>query len=146
MLKYIIKSILFVGLCFIKLPVTFGQQNAIEATHTILQQQQEAWNQGNLESYMQGYWHNDSLMFVGKNGITYGWEATLAQYKKSYADTAAMGHLKFKILNTQQLSQQYIQVIGAWHLTRTQGDVGGHFTLLFKHINNRWYIISDHSS
>jgi len=36
--------------------------------------------------------------------------------------------------------------VGKWHLTRSIGDVGGHFTLLFKKVKNRWVIVADHSS
>ncbi len=108
--------------------------------------QQKAWNEGDLVTFMGSYWNNDSLMFIGKSGITYGWKNTLANYKKGYPDTAAMGKLDFKILHVKRVSDQYFSVVGKWHLTRSIGDVGGHFTLLFRKFKNRWLIVSDHSS
>lgn len=113
---------------------------------SVLEEQRLAWNSGEIEKYMTGYWQNDSLMFIGKSGITYGWQNTLNNYKKGYPDTAAMGKLKFDILEVKRLSVMYFFVVGKWHLTRSIGDAGGHFTLLFKKIKNRWVIVADHSS
>ena len=109
-------------------------------------EQERAWNAGDLSKFMEPYWMNDSLMFIGKSGVTYGWQNTLNNYKKGYPDTAAMGKLHFDILHMKHLSVMYYSVVGKWHLTRSIGNIGGHFTLLFRKIKNRWVIISDHSS
>lgn len=109
-------------------------------------EQERAWNAGNLERFMDPYWNNDSLMFIGKSGVTYGWQNTLNNYRKGYPDSAAMGKLNFEILQVKRLSVLYFSVVGKWNLTRSIGNVGGHFTLLFKRIKNKWVIISDHSS
>ena len=111
-----------------------------------LQTQTIAWNNGNLEMFMQPYWHSDSLMFIGKSGITYGWQNTLANYKRGYPDKAAMGTLQFEILQVKQLDATYISMVGKWMLTKTAGNVSGHFTLLWKKINDEWVIVMDHSS
>ena len=108
--------------------------------------QKNAWNSGDLNQFMQTYWQNDSLMFIGKSGVTYGWQNTLNSYKKGYPDTAAMGKLNFDILHVKKLSPLYFSVVGKWFLTRSIGNVGGHFTLLFKKIKGKWLIVSDHSS
>lgn len=138
-----IKS-LAVAILFISAAV--GQSKDEIAIKNILQQQAIAWNGGDLENFMKPYWHNDSLMFIGKSGITYGWQNTLKNYKKNYPDAAAMGKLDFTILHIKRLSVLYYFVVGKWHLARTAGDVSGHFTLLFKKIKNEWVIVSDHSS
>jgi hypothetical protein len=95
---------------------------------------------------MQGYWENDSLMFIGKSGVTYGWQNTLNNYKRGYPDTAAMGKLVFNIISVQRLSKEYYTVVGQWQLKRSIGDVGGHYTLLFRRIKGKWVIVQDHSS
>ncbi len=112
----------------------------------ILDQQTLAWNGGDVENFMKPYWHSDSLMFIGKSGVTYGWQKTMENYKKNYPDAAAMGKLDFTILQIKRLSVLYYSVVGKWHLARTIGDLSGHFTLLFKKIKNIWVIVSDHSS
>jgi filamentous hemagglutinin family protein len=112
----------------------------------ILNEQTGAWNKGDINGFMKGYWENDSLMFIGKTGITYGWTNTLNNYKKGYPDTAAMGKLTFTLLSVKQLSKRHYHVVGKWFLKRSIGDVGGHYTLLFQKINGRWVIIADHSS
>ena len=136
--------------CFIITVIFFTTacaQNKDEQTiRTLLEEQRQAWNSGDKEKFMATYWQSDSLMFIGKSGVTYGWQNTLDNYKKGYPDTAAMGKLKFDILEVKRLSVMYFFVVGKWHLTRSIGDVGGHFTLLFKKVKNKWVIVADHSS
>lgn len=138
------KSILL--LLLLTTQLTLSAQQAEQAIRTLLNQQTTAWNRGDLEGFMQGYWKNDSLCFIGKSGVTYGWHNTLANYKKGYPDTTAMGKLQFTILHVQLLSKTYAHVIGKWHLTRSIGNVQGHFTLLLRRLNGQWQIVSDHSS
>ena len=117
-----------------------------EAILNILAQQENCWNLGNLECFMNGYWENDSLKFIGKNGITYGWDATLARYRKSYPDRSAMGKLSFDILHMDAAGKKSVLVIGKWHLKRLEDEPQGHFSLLWKKIEGEWVIVADHSS
>lgn len=112
----------------------------------LLAVQTEAWNRGDLEGFMQTYWKSDSLMFIGKNGIKWGWQETLENYKKGYPDTAAMGKLSFDILVVKRLSPDYFYVVGKWMLHRTIGNLSGHYNLLLRKIGGRWVIVADHSS
>ena len=116
------------------------------AIRQLLNDQTRFWNRGDIDGFMTTYWHSDSLMFIGKNGITYGWTNTLNNYKKNYPDLAAMGRLSFEILLVKPLSSEYFQVIGKWNLQRSMGDLNGHYTLLLKKFNGNWLIIADHSS
>ena len=138
-INFLVAAILFMN-------ATFAQSKDEIAIRNILAQQTVAWNGGDIENFMQPYWHSDSLMFIGKSGITYGWQKTLENYKKNYPDAAAMGKLDFTILQAKRLSVMYFSVVGKWHLARTVGDLSGYFTLLFKKIKNVWVIVSDHSS
>jgi ketosteroid isomerase-like protein len=112
----------------------------------VLQRQVSAWNEGSIERYMQGYWNNDSLVFIGKNGPTYGYQPTLTRYEKSYPDTATMGKLSFEIISLEKISSEYYFAIGKWALKRTVGNVSGSWTLLFRKIKGQWEIVVDHSS
>lgn len=137
---------LFVG-CFLILSVSaFCQSKDETEVRNVLTKQNAAWNRGDVDAFMVGYWENDSLMFIGKSGVTYGYKNTLANYKKNYPDTAAMGKLTFTLIQLKQLSPEYFHVTGKYYLTRTIGDASGHFTLVFRKINGKWVIISDHSS
>jgi ketosteroid isomerase-like protein len=112
----------------------------------IMHDQQLAWNKGDLDGFMSSYWNDDSLKFIGKNGITYGWKSTLEHYKKSYPDKATMGELTFTIISVEELSKTSCYVIGKWDLKREKGDVGGYYTLLWKKIKGKWVIVTDHTS
>lgn len=141
MRKLLLLSI-FIGCCL----VSPAQKNARQKILTLLDTQTQAWNRGDLEGFMKGYWENDSLRFIGKSGITYGYNNTLNNYKRGYPDTAAMGKLQFTILVVKKLSPRYYEVVGKWYLKRSIGDVSGHYTLLLRKINSKWVIVSDHSS
>lgn len=133
--------------CVLAITLAVKAQSKDEtAVRNVLEKQRQAWNTGDIDKFMEGYWHSDSLMFVGKSGVTYGWQNTMDNYKKGYPDTASMGKLKFDILEVRRLSVLYFFVVGKWQLTRSVGDIGGHFTLLFKKVKNKWVIVTDHSS
>ena len=133
------KQVVYLLLLTFALTNTIAAQSKDEQTiRTLIEEQRQAWNTGDKEKFMQTYWQSDSLMFIGKSGITYGWQKTLDNYKKGYPDTAAMGKLDFDLLEIKRLSVMYFFVVGKWHLTRSIGDVGGHFTLLFKKVKNKW--------
>lgn len=117
-----------------------------KAIRNVMNEQMEAWNNGNIDRFMETYWQNDSLMFIGKTGVTYGWEQTKQNYIKGYPDTTSMGKLDFKLIDVKRLSALYFHVVGKWHLKRSIGDLSGHFTLLFMKVKNKWVIIADHSS
>lgn len=138
---------IFIFLCFILLASPSNAQTKTEQKIIqILKTQDVEWNRGNIDGFMQTYWNSDSLMFIGKSGVTYGWKNTLNNYKKGYPDTAAMGKLDFTLIDIKKLSRKYYHVVGKWHLNRTIGNLQGHFTLLLKKIKGKWLIIADHSS
>jgi ketosteroid isomerase-like protein len=123
-----------------------AQETWEQAIRNTMADQEVAWNKGNLEAFMEGYWKSDSLRFIGSKGLTYGWQQTLDNYKKGYPDADAMGQLKFTILSVEQMADNCAFVVGKWQLTRKKGDVSGHYTLLWKKIMGRWVIVADHSS
>ena len=108
--------------------------------------QQNAWNTGDLLGFMNGYWESDSLRFLGKDGVTLGWKSSLERYQRSYPSKEKMGTLRFEELRIEVLSSKNAYVDGRWNLFRTSDTLSGHFTLLWKRINGRWVIVSDHSS
>ncbi|HTM93516.1 MAG TPA: SgcJ/EcaC family oxidoreductase [Flavisolibacter sp.] len=126
--------------------IAFAQVSEEKAIRQLLNTQTASWNRGDIEGFMQTYWKNDSLMFIGKSGVHFGWQETLNNYKKAYPDTTAMGKLSFDIIRVKKLSPEYYYVVGKWMLKRTIGDLSGHYDLLLRKIKDKWYIIADHSS
>jgi ketosteroid isomerase-like protein len=116
-----------------------------KSVFNFIQAQQLAWNKGDIEGFMSFYWNDDSLMFIGKKGVTYGWKNTKDNYIKSYPTQDAMGKLTFEIIKMEQFNKSTIYVIGKWELDKEK-PVGGCFTLVWKKMNGKWFIISDHTS
>ncbi|GGH35740.1 hypothetical protein GCM10011364_02500 [Mangrovimonas yunxiaonensis] len=111
----------------------------------VLKAQEIAWNQHDLEGFMQGYWKNDSLKFYGSQGLTYGWENTLSNYKKNYPTKAESGELKFVINDLTKIENDTYYVMGEYHLTRRIGNSNGVFIIIFKKLDGQWKIIADMS-
>lgn len=117
-----------------------------KAILTVMHLQEKAWSQNDLEGFMQGYWKSDSLKFFGRNGITYGWEPTLANYKKGYPTAEHSGTLSFKIHSITKIESESYYVMGEYFLKRGVGDANGTFLIIFKKINDEWKIVADMSS
>lgn len=113
----------------------------------ILQAQQAAWNRADVRGFMEGYYQSDSLRFMGKSGITYGWQATLDRYLKNYPDAATMGQLQFTVLSLEALTPEMALMTGKWQLFRTEKEnIEGYFSLIWKKNQSKWCIVFDHSS
>jgi beta-aspartyl-peptidase (threonine type) len=112
----------------------------------VLKNQQTAWDQGDVDTFLEGYWHSPELTFSGSGGIARGWDAVRARYKKNYVDRQAMGQLEFSALEFRFLGRDAALVLGHWHLTRTKGDVGGVFSLVWQRFPEGWRIVHDHTS
>ncbi len=112
----------------------------------VLKKQELAWNKGDIDTFMEGYWKSDSLTFIGRSGIKYGWNETLINYKKSYPNTEVMGKLSFDVKSLEMIKKDRAFIIGKYTLKRKEDQPTGYFTLLWSKIKGQWYIISDHTS
>jgi ketosteroid isomerase-like protein len=143
-------------------PAADAQQEEISASQRadlekgikhLLLSQVEAWNHGNLDGFMEGYWHSPDLTFFSGGAVTRGWEPTLLRYRQRYqADGKEMGKLEFQDLNIDLLSKRSAVVTGKWQLTMSEGKTSdgkqphGLFTLIFKRLPDGWRIVHDHTS
>lgn len=114
-----------------------------EAIITVMQLQEKAWSNNDLEGFMQGYWKSDSLKFYGSNGLTKGWQQTLNNYKKGYPSKAHSGTLNFKINDISKIENNSYWVMGNYYLKREAGNANGVFMIIFKKINGEWKIVAD---
>jgi beta-aspartyl-peptidase (threonine type) len=122
------------------------RQTDQEAISAVLSAQQTAWNRGNVDAFLMGYWRSPELTFSGSSGVARGWDGVLARYKKSYPDRAAMGQLNFSDLEFRFLGPAAALVLGKWHLQREKDELGGVFTLVWQRFPEGWKIIHDHTS
>lgn len=138
---------LFVLLMMIT-PFSFGQHHHNPDKAAILQvikKQQASWNNGNIDGFMEGYWNSPELRFLSKNGLRYGWQSVMDNYKKNYDTKEKMGQLVFDILSTELLNKESALVIGKWKVIATKTSEG-YFSLWFKKIFGKWLIVLDHTS
>ena len=117
------------------------------AVRKVLDDQVAAWNKGDLERFMLGYWKSPSLTFFSGKEKTSGWDATLMRYRQRYqAKDVEMGILSFTDLDIQVLGPDSAFVRGKFHLARIKDAPTGRFTLIFKRLPEGWRIIHDHTS
>ncbi len=124
---------------------SFDAATEIAAIEQEMKNSEIAWNDGDLDAFMDGYVRRDDLRFVS-NHVTHGWQQTLDGYKKGYPDRAAMGHLLFSEMDIRILSPESAFVFGRYTLHRENDMPTGFFTLLMEKQGNRWLIVHDHSS
>jgi ketosteroid isomerase-like protein len=118
-----------------------------KAVRDVLDAQVIAWNKGDLEGFMNGYWRSPKLSFSSGTDVTRGWDATMERYKKRYrSDGAEMGKLTFHDLEIEPLGPDAALVRGRWQLIRTKDKPGGVFTLIFRKLPEGWRIVHDHTS
>jgi ketosteroid isomerase-like protein len=112
----------------------------------VLEQQAAAWNRGDVAGFMQEYWKSEKVVFVGREGVTRGWQTVFDRYKRTYPNRAAMGKLTFSDLEITRLSGDAALVLGRWQLERAADRPGGYFTLILRRFREGWRIIHDHTS
>ncbi len=112
----------------------------------LLQMQQDAWNAGDIETFMQGYLNSDSLRFVGSGGEVRGWQSTLERYHRAYPDREAIGTLSFDLREIRMLGRRHAMIFGAYTLERENDQPTGLFTLIAEYTEDGWRIIHDHTS
>jgi uncharacterized protein (TIGR02246 family) len=117
-----------------------------DAIRAVLSAQDAAWNRGDVDAFLLGYWHSPELTFSGSSGVSRGWDGVLARYKRTYPDRAAMGQLDTSELEFRFLGPDAALVLGKWRLKREKGDIGGVFSLVFQRFPEGWKIIHDHTS
>lgn len=115
------------------------------AIRQVIDAAQIAWNNGDLEGFMESYWKSDSLQFYSLRGENKGWQATLDGYRESYSDRALMGNLHFDILSVSPIADSVYIVLGRYKVTRIDRVLEGAFTLIFKRKDGKWVAVYDHT-
>lgn len=148
-LSFLICPLLAVVLCSpaVRAQTSSAQRSSARAQiESLLKTQQNDWNRGDVEAFLQGYWHSTEVTFSGSSGVARGWDGLMQRYKKAYPDRASMGQLTFSNLEFRELGPKAYLVLGQWHLARSSGDIGGVFTLVLQKFPEGWKIIHDHTS
>jgi len=121
-------------------------KSATAQIRSVLSAQQEAWNRGDIDRFMNGYARSASTVFVSEDTIRRGWETVRERYREKYSDRTKMGTLAFSDLDITLLSPDAAVVLGRWSLKRANDQPHGRFTLIFKRLPEGWRIVHDHTS
>jgi ketosteroid isomerase-like protein len=120
--------------------------NAVAEIPSVLHAQQNAWNRGDINGFMNGYARSASTVFISEDSIRRGWETVRARYTQKYSDRRKMGTLSFSDIEFNLLSPDVAVVLGRWRLERAKDRPHGRFTLIFKRLPEGWRIVHDHTS
>jgi uncharacterized protein (TIGR02246 family) len=118
----------------------------IAEIRAVLSTQQEAWNRGDIDGFMNGYARAETTVFVSGDEVTRGWQTVRDRYFKKYGDRAKMGTLTFSDLEIEPLGPDSAVALGRWELKRANDNPHGRFTLIFRHTPDGWRIVHDHTS
>ncbi len=142
MVPFIVTSILL-GAASVPL---LASRLATDDIRAVIRDQQDAWNRGDIDGFMNGYARTGSTTFVSEDTVTRGWQTVRDRYKKKYSDRAKMGTLTFSDLEITLLSGDWAVALGRWKLTREKDQPHGRFTLIFRRLPEGWRIVHDHTS
>jgi ketosteroid isomerase-like protein len=120
--------------------------DAIAQIRSVLREQQDAWNRGDIDGFMNGYARLASTVFISEDTIRRGWETVRDRYTAKYSNRAKMGRLAFSNLEITLLCTDAAAVLGRWRLERAKDRLHGRFTLIFKRLPDGWRIVQDHTS
>ena len=122
-------------------------EEASKQIELTLNKQIQMWNNGSIDGFMQGYWHSDSLKFITKRGVKFGYDSVALGYKKNYNTPEKMGKLTFSHLKHYSLNTHntLMQTTGTWHVVQKNETDSGMFSLFLKPLNGQWKIIIDHT-
>jgi ketosteroid isomerase-like protein len=123
-----------------------SEGGVIAEIRAVLSAQQEAWNHGDIDGFMNGYARAETTVFVSGDEVTRGWQTVRDRYFKKYGDRAKMGTLTFSDLEIEQLGSDSAVGLGRWELKRANDNPHGRFTLIFRHTPDGWRIVHDHTS
>jgi uncharacterized protein (TIGR02246 family) len=113
---------------------------------SVLTAQQDAWNRGDIDAFMNGYARSATTVFVSQDEVSRGWETVRDRYRVKYSDRTKMGILTFSEIEVTMVSPDAAVVLGRWRLKRTSDEPHGRFTLIFKRLSEGWRIVHDHTS
>ena len=119
---------------------------SVAEIQSVLTAQQDAWNRGDVDEFMNGYARSASTAFISEDEVKRGWETVRDRYHLKYSDRAKMGTLSFSEIEVTMLSPDAAVVLGRWKLKRENDEPHGRFTLIFKHLSEGWRIVHDHTS
>lgn len=138
------------GLLLVAAPARGDDGETTAAIRKVLDRQTECWNKGDLDGFLEGYWHDPRVVFQSGGDRHDGFDAMRDRYVRRYkAEGKAMGRVTFSGVEVIPLGADSAYVRGAWGLVLPDGGKPhGLFTLVFRRLpgGDGWKIVHDHTS
>ncbi|MEM9495268.1 MAG: nuclear transport factor 2 family protein [Pseudomonadota bacterium] len=122
------------------------RRNPKDIIRATLAAQAAAWNEGNLEAFMDTYSRDDGLKMVSADGVAKGWSSTMKRYRNNYADGDGMGQLGLDRLDVEMIADDVAIVTGRFNVARADASDSGFFSLVMKRNDGAWRIVHDHTT
>ena len=116
------------------------------AIRAVISAEQIAWNNGDIDAFMEGFWKSDSLQFISARGLSRGWEATRENYIKGFPERSSMGTVSYQILSLTPLAPNIFILTSRYEITQEIGKREGIFTAIFRKVNGKWLAVHYHAS
>ena len=107
----------------------------------------DAWNRGDLDSFVGDYTDDTTTTFVSGGHVQYGFDWIRDNYAPSFEPGARRDSLRFEHVAARALGNDHALATARFVLFR--GDsvtASGPFTLVLKRSSSDWKIIHDHTS
>lgn len=137
------------------------QAEARQEVETVLREQEQAWNRGDLEAFVGAY--AEDAVFLSPKGMSKGRDLLEERYRASYPSREAMGVLTLEVLDYRPASGIEVSMLGdatpgrvhgaslvaRWTLRKTQDGAEsvdtGLTLLVFRRTAGHWQIVHDAS-
>ncbi|MEM9706359.1 MAG: nuclear transport factor 2 family protein [Pseudomonadota bacterium] len=116
-----------------------------DVIRSVINAQAAAWNEGDLNAFMEGYWKSPNMRFVSGTDVTSGWAQTLRRYQDRYRDGGPLGVLSFRDLEVEMVTNDVAVVVGRYNLDDGGARDNGVFTLVMRRFDGAWRIVHDHT-
>lgn len=127
------------------LPLSACAAPAHPEIRAVIDAQVAAWNVGDIEGFMRGYWKSDDLVFTTPEDELRGWEALLERYQSRYETPEQMGRLTVDRMIVSRTGEDTADLSGSYRFDTAEGRRTGRFFMKMRRIDGEWIIVRDHT-
>ena len=146
-LKLLYLTLLLMATTTIVSSFTMPKGDAVQEVKRALEGQISAWNKGDLETAMTFYWNSPEMLWISKGGTEKGYKEVYDMFLQDFKDRSQMGVYSYEPLHIEQVSKEAVYFVFRWKIELDgKGLMGGVSSQLWKKLDGRWVVTSEHAS